>query len=244
MAQEISKKTQSVELIQDVFGKYVDNNGKWHKVLRFTWTNSNKIRIQVINYGARIITIDLPDKKGRIADIVLGFNDFAGYYYYRNHYFGASIGRMANITENSTFSIDGKQYLITSNVNGNHHRNGGINETLDRVFWTPYIKNNQLILSYVSKDGSEGYPGDLLITITYELTARNEFKINYEAKSTAPTIINLTNLLYFNLAGHQMGCDEIYKHIVTLNCNCFTLNREDGLPNGKIMNVRRSLFKF
>lgn len=231
----------NVELVEDIFGVYYDENGSAHNIKRYTWKSKNKIQVQVINYGARITSMKMPDRKGNIDDIVLGFDDIAGYIYNKDKYFGATIGRMSNVVKNGTFHVNNKQYWLTLNHNS-HHYNGG-RMGLDQVVWTTFMDDKRVIMSYVSPDMSEGYPGDLLIRIIFELSARNEFSIRMEAQCTQPTIVNLSNLTYFNLGGHHSGSNEIYKHILTLNCNCFT-PQSDGIPNGVIMNVVHSEFDF
>ncbi|XP_023018299.2 galactose mutarotase [Leptinotarsa decemlineata] len=231
-----------LNLTEDVFGYYWDKNGVEHAIKRFTWRNKNKITIQVINYGARITSIKLPDRKGEVEDIVLGFDDLPGYIYHKNFYFGATIGRTTNLIRNSSFNLNNKKYPLTENHPDGHHKHGG-KHGLDQVVWNTYVENSEVIMSYVSPNMSEGYPGDLYIRITFELSVRNEFKIQIEASTTEPTIVNLSNLTYFNLAGHQAGPEEIYKHILTMNCNCFTPQVND-LTTGEISNVIHSQYDF
>ncbi|KAJ8984659.1 hypothetical protein NQ317_015750 [Molorchus minor] len=223
-----------VQLVEDVFGLYYDENRESHNIKRFTWRNKNKIQVQVINYGARITSIKLPDRRGEIEDIVLGFDDLAGYIYYQKHYFGATIGRMSNIVRNSTFVVDQKQYWLTPNKPP-HHFNGG-QRGLDQAVWNTYIEGKKVIMSHISPHLTEGYPGDLLVRVTFELSARNEFNISMDAQCTQPTIVNLSNLTYFNLAGHYAGPDHTYRHVLTINSNCFTA-QEKGMPTGEILNV-------
>ncbi|VEN40503.1 unnamed protein product [Callosobruchus maculatus] len=232
----------TVTVTEDVFGKYWDQKGKCHNIKRYTWKNKNKIQVQVINYGARITSMKLPDRKGDVEDIVLGFDDLGGYIYNRKYYIGATIGRMSSIVKNSTFQLNNRQYWITPNYLGRHHINGGI-LGLDQVVWKTYVDGTKVIMSHVSPHLSEGYPGDLFIKITFQLSERNEFKINMEAMCSEPTIVNLSNLTYFNLAGHHRGADEIYRHVVSLNCNCFT-PQIDGFPTGEILNVMYSQYDF
>lgn len=231
----------SIQLVEDIFGVYYDEQGSAHNIRRYTWKNRNKIQVQVINYGARITSMKMPDRKGNVDDIVLGFDDIAGYIFNKGKYFGATIGRMSNIVPNSTFNVNNKQYWLTPN-HGPHHFNGG-RIGLDQVVWTTFVDDKRVIMSYVSPHMSEGYPGDLLIRIIFQLSPRNEFSIRMEAQCTQPTIVNLSNLTYFNLGGHHSSSTEIYRHILTLNCNCFT-PQTNGIPNGVIMNVVHSEFDF
>nr|CAH7718525.1 unnamed protein product [Callosobruchus chinensis] len=232
----------TVTVTEDVFGKYWDQKGQCHNIKRYTWKNKNKIQVQVINYGARITSMKLPDRKGDVEDIVLGFDDLGGYIYNRKYYIGATIGRMSNIVKNSTFQLNNRQYWLTPNYLDQHHINGGT-IGLDQVVWKTYVDGTKVIMTHVSPHLSEGYPGDLFIKITFQLSERNEFKVNMEAMCSEPTIVNLSNLTYFNLAGHHRGADEIYKHVVSLNCNCFT-PQTDEFPTGEILNVMYSPYDF
>lgn len=230
-----------VELVQDTYGTYYDENGKAVNVERFTWRNFNKIQVQVITYGARIISIKMPDGKGLVSDVLLGLDDFPSYLADKLS-FGAVIGRFANVLGNGTFLIDGREYWLKRNAHP-HHRNGGDNG-FDKRVWMPYVDGKRLILSYVSPHQEEGYPGDLFVRIIYELSHKNEFSIDIEAFCTKPTIINITNALYFNLAEHGAGPEELYKHMLTVNSNCFTVTRADGIPTGEIKNVLRTDYDF
>ncbi|XP_057658187.1 uncharacterized protein LOC130895083 isoform X2 [Diorhabda carinulata] len=230
------EKSDDVKLVQDAFGTYYYKDGSSVKIKRFTWTNQNRIQIQVINYGARIVSIKYPDRKGHIDDIVLGFDDLAGYINYRQYYFGATIGRMSNVVINSSFKIGDKQYYLLPNTKDGHHGNGGI-EGFDQVVWKTWVCGKKVFMTHLSPHGHQGYPGHLLVQISFELSPINEFMIDMVAYSTEPTIVNLTNLLYLNLANHGAGSDSIYKHIVTVNGNCFTKQDENGLCSGDIWNV-------
>lgn len=230
-----------VILAEDGFAQYFDDNGAEHSVRRFTWKNKNKIQIQVINYGARVTSIKLPNRKGEVEDVLLGFDDLAGYLFYEKFHFGATIGRTSNIIKNSSFTIGAKKYTVGSN-NGNHSSNGGF-KGFDQAVWDTHISGKKVIMSHISPHLEEGYPGDVLVRAVFELSAKNEFKVSFEAQTTRPTCIDLSHLLYFNLAGHHTGPDEVYRHILTMNCNCFT-PQVNQIPTGEIMNVLHSQFDF
>ncbi|CAH1999524.1 unnamed protein product [Acanthoscelides obtectus] len=149
---------------------------------------------------------------------------------------------MSGIVKNSTFQLNNKQYWLTPNYLERHHINGGATG-LDQVVWNTYVDGPKVIMTHISPHLTEGYPGDLFIKIIFQLSERNEFKINMEAMCTEPTIINLSNLTYFNLAGHHRGADEIYRHVVSLNCNCYT-PQVSGFPTGDIQNVVYSPYDF
>lgn len=225
----------NITLSRDYFGTIYDKNGAPHYIKRFTWKNHNNIQVQVITYGARITSICLPGRNGVVVDVALGYEDIAGCLYYEEFPFGATIGRFTNKIENATFAIDGKQYWVVQN-DDDHHKDGGC-KGFDKVVWKSYVDGTKVILTHVSPNKDQGYPGDLFVRVTYELTSKNEFKVNMEAITSKPTIVNLSNLLYLNLAGHYTGPNELYNHVVTINANCYTKTKGDGLPDGKIMNV-------
>lgn len=229
-----------VTLIEDDFAQFFDDKGHRHSIKRFTWKNRNKIQVQVISYGARVISIKLPDRNGKIEDVLLGFDDLAGYIFYEKFYFGAVIGRVSNVIKNGSFVVDNARYDVSANYLGKHCFNGGFNG-LDKVPWDTYVTKKKVIMSHVSPHLSEGFPGNLLVRVSFELSAKNEFRVGFEAQTTQPTCVDLSHLLYFNMAGHYAGSEEIYRHILTMNCNCFT-PQVDKIPTGEIFNVLHSDF--
>ncbi|KAI4456936.1 aldose-1-epimerase [Holotrichia oblita] len=234
--------TSNITLMEDCFGLYMVNKQTPIKVFRFTWRSSDDVVVQLITYGARIITMKYPDKDGASADVVLGFQDLAGYLYYDQYYIGATIGAVTDKIKQARFELDGKHVKVTEN-DCDHYFNGGA-YGLDKVIWNSCVINNKVVLTHVIPHKHEGLPGPVMIKITYELSEYNEFHINMEAKSGRPTIINLSNLCYFNLGGHSGGSEELKKHSVTINCNCYTLMDDDDLPTGKIMSVAHTRFDF
>lgn len=148
---------------------------------------------------------------------------------------------MSHVVRNGSFVLNKQEYHLTKN-HGKHHLNGG-QLGLDQAVWDTHIKDKKVIMSHISKHLSEGYPGDVFVRISFELSDMNEFKIDMEAFATQPTLINLSNLTYFNLAGQHRGPEDIYRHVVTVNADCF-LKQEDGLPTGDICNVANYLFDF
>lgn len=224
-----------IELVEDTFGILIGNDGKQRKVQRFTWRNHNNIEVQAITYGARVISLKLPNRKGVRDDVVLGFDNMAGYLFYEDLYLGATVGRVTNKIENATFAIDDKQFWLSAN-SFDHHENGG-SKGFDKALWTPYVDGKKVIMHHISHDGDQGYPGDLMVRVTFELLPKNEFHIEMDATTTKPTIVALSNVTFFNLAGHSSGPEELYKHEVSINSNCYTPYRENGLPTGEIMNV-------
>ncbi|KAB0799645.1 hypothetical protein PPYR_07525 [Photinus pyralis] len=228
--------TAKIILEEDEFGLFTDKtSGKSTPVRRFTWRNKNRVTVQVITYGATITSIKVPDKNGAIDDIVMGFDDMKGYLNPLNPYFGATVGRVANRIGNATIRIDGVQYRVTANL-GNHTLHGGL-RGFDKVNWDYYVNGTKVIMSYTSPDGEEGFPGDVLVNITFHLNDQNEFLVNFKATSTKPTYVNLTNHSYFNLAGHEMGATEVYRHLITINANETTEVDENSIPSGRLLSV-------
>lgn len=232
---EDQRKPKAIELIQDDYGTFYDKKGIPHKIHRFTWTNRNRIEVQVITYGARITAIKYPNKFGVVQDVLLGYDKLNEYVHDKSHHFGAILGRFATILENGTFVIDGVQHWVTKNADL-HHKDGG-KCGFDKKVWNHYVADKRLILSYVSPNDDEGYPGDLFVQITYELSSKNEFSVDIEAFTTKPTVVNITNELYFNLGGHNAGSSELQKHALNVNANCFLVTKEHGIPTGEIKNV-------
>jgi aldose 1-epimerase len=197
----------------------------------------------VINYGGIVTALRVPDRAGKLADVVLGFKTLAEYEK-PGPYFGALIGRYGNRIAKGKFALDGKTYHLARNNNG-QSLHGGY-KGFEKVFWkvTPVEtkRNPSLKLSYVSKDGEEGYPGNLSVTATYTLTDSNEFKIVYRAKTDKKTIVNLTHHSYFNLAGEGRG--DILDHRVTIHANKYTPVDKVLIPTGKLVSVKGTPFDF
>lgn len=220
-----------VELEEDEFGLFTDtSDGISKPVRRFTWRNTSNVQVQLITYGATITSIKVPDKNGTIKDIVMGFNDMNGYLNPLNPYFGATVGRVANRIGNARINIDGVTYNVTANK-GAFQLHGGF-KGFDKVNWTHFVDGTRVVLSYRSADGEEGYPGDLLVNVTFELTAENQFRIDYKATTTKATTVNMTNHSYFNLAGDGAGAEELYKHVVCINADQTTETDDNSIPTG------------
>ncbi|CAH1119122.1 unnamed protein product [Phaedon cochleariae] len=230
-----------VEFEEDHFGLFTDKTtGETSSVRRFTWRNSNGVCVQVITYGATITSIKLPGKNGEIDDIVMGFKDMEGYLNRLNPYFGATVGRVANRVGYARITIDDITYNVTANL-GQHQLHGGL-KGFDKVNWNYYVKDTKVVLSYLSVDLEEGYPGDVLVNVSFELSNSNEFLVDFKATTTKPTFVNLTNHSYFNLAGHNKGAEELYKHVIAINADHTTDVDENSIPSGKILPVRGTIF--
>lgn len=210
-------------------------------VEKFTLSNVNQMTVGIINYGATVSEIITPDKNDKPGDVVLGFKSFEGFLQPGNPYFGSLVGRYANRIANAEFSIGNTNYQLAANNNGNSLHGG--NKGFDKVVWkVDEIHDDHITLSYLSKDGEEGYPGNLAIRVTYTLTAHNELKIAYSATTDRPTPVNLTNHSYFNLSA---GEDEtISSHIFTIDADNILEVNDDLIPTGKLLNVKGTLFDF
>jgi len=201
------------------------------------------MEVRAMNYGGIIVSLRVPDKKGVLADVVLGF-DALDAYLNNKPYFGAIIGRYANRIAKGKFPLDGVEYRLARN-NGMNSLHGGL-KGFDKVLWHgEQFENNHgigVVFTYTSKDGEEGYPGNLKTTVTYTLTDQNELQIEYEATTDKATPVNLTNHSYFNLAGEGNG--DILGHELMLNADRFTLVESTLIPTGELPSVARTPFDF
>jgi len=221
-----------VSIVKKFYGKTPD--GKTVDI--FSLHNSNGMIVKIMNYGATITSIIVPDRNGKLDDVVLGYDKLDDYIA-NKLYFGAIIGRHANRIEDAKFIINNTQYNVIKNE-GNNHIHGGL-IGFDKVVWEAKIstesQNECLNLCYFSKDGEEGYPGNLSVKVTYTLTDNNALRIDYFATTDKDTVVNLTNHSYFNLSGQGSG--NILKHQVMINANKFTVNDKNSLPTGEIESV-------
>lgn len=217
-----------VEISEDIFGQ-IKIDGQSKPVKRYTLKNSNNVSVQVMTYGGYITSIKVPDAKGNVEDIVIGFKTFEEYLQPDNRYFGATVGRVANRIAKGKMTVEGVEYTLAKN-NGENHLHGGT-KGFDKVIWESYVRNNVLILSYHAGDMEENYPGDVLVNVSFQLTLENKLIIDYKATTTKPTPVNMTNHSYFNLAGNGKGSAELYKHYVTINADKIT-EVNTGIPTG------------
>lgn len=221
------------------FGKTKDGQ----QVVLYTLKNKNGVVAKIMNYGGIVTELCVPDRNGKIANVCLGFNNFKQYE--DGHpYFGALIGRYGNRIAKGRFVLDGKEYKLAIN-NGPNALHGGL-KGFDKVIWKVDPKETtdgpSLVLSYLSADGEEGYPGNLSATVTYTLTNNNELKIDYRAQTDKATVLNLTNHSYFNLAGPGKG--TILDHVLTLNADKYTPVDDTLIPTGQIAPVAGTPFDF
>ncbi len=220
-------KTQSITgLKMSDFQKEVD--GKQTDL--FILSNKNGMEMTVTNYGAKIVSLSVPDKKGKLTDVVLGHNNIDEYLTSQEPYFGAVCGRTGNRIAKGKFTLDGKEYTLAIN-NGPNNLHGGI-KGFNAVVWDAKQTDEQTIeLTYFSKDGEEGFPGNLTTTITYKLTDDNAVEIDYKATTDQATIINLTNHSYFNLSG--AGDPYIGDHLLQINAETYLPTDDTAIPYGK-----------
>ncbi|MGZ3923355.1 MAG: aldose epimerase family protein [Flavisolibacter sp.] len=210
-------------------------------ITEYTLTNANGMQLSIINYGGTITKLTAPDKGGKFGDVVLGYESLDGYLQRANPYFGALIGRYGNRIAHGKFTLDGKQYTLATNNNGNSLHGG--NKGFDKVVWTAEKQgDSSLKLTYHSKDGEEGYPGNLDVTVVYTLTADNSVKIDYAATTDKATPINLTNHAYYNLSA---GTDStILDQEIQINANRYTPVDSLLIPTGQIADVKGTPFDF
>jgi aldose 1-epimerase len=209
----------------------------------YTLTNSHGIEVRAMNYGGIILSIRVPDRKGQFADIVLGHENLEGYIP-NPPFLGAVVGRYANRIANGTFTLDGKTYTLPKN-DGPNTLHGGVTRTFDKVVWEDApLKGDKpgVTFTYLSKDGEEGFPGNLTAKVTYTLTDDNELVIDYEATTDKASPINLSQHSYFNLAGEGSG--DILNTELMLNADRFTPVDKNLIPTGELRPVKGTPFDF
>jgi aldose 1-epimerase len=212
------------------------------RVILYKLENKNGLQVKIMNYGATVQSLLVPDNKGQMGDIALGFDDFAPYPD-KSPYFGAVVGRYGNRIAKGQFELEGKSYQLAVN-NGPNSLHGGIHG-FDKQIWQVKVSSQKppsVEFSRTSPDGEENYPGTLVVVVTYTLTDKNELKIQYFAKTDKATILNLTNHTYFNLAGAGNGTIE--HQVLRLNADSFTPVDSTLIPTGKIENVAGTPWDF
>ncbi|MEX1223613.1 MAG: aldose epimerase family protein, partial [Pirellulales bacterium] len=222
------------EVARQEFGK----TAQGEPVELYTLTNKHGMIAKLMTRGATLVELHVPDADGKLTDVVLGFDDVAGYESDRNQYFGCTTGRVANRIAKGQFKLDGKTYELAVN-NDPNHLHGGVERSLDKVVWKaePFAKQGSqgVKFTYTSPDGEEGYPGELQIAVTYELNDANELRIDYEATTDKATPVNLTHHSYFNLSG--AGSKTVLDHVLQLHCANYTPVDDNLIPTGEIAAV-------
>lgn len=221
-------------ITKSIFGKTDD--GK--QVDLYTLKNGDA-EVNIITYGGAIQSIKVPNRNGKLVDVCLGYDDVYGYQH-TGGYLGALIGRVGNRIREGKFTLNGKEYEIPKNEKKASLHGGKVG--FDKMIWDAEIKGEELVLSILSPDGDQNYPGNLKVTVKYSFTGDNEFKLEYEAVSDADTPINLTNHCYFNLNGQ--GCGTAMDNVLTINADYITPMDEASLPDGRFMIVAGTPFDF
>lgn len=223
--------------------EYFGLTSKQKQVDIFTLKNSNGMQVKIINYGARVTSILAADRDMKFEDVVLGYDNLDDYLNDK-FYFGAIIGRYANRINDGKFKIDNTEYTLSLN-NGKNHLHGGF-AGFDKVVWDAcQVIDNEGVgvkLSYISRDGEEGYPGTLSLDVVYVLSDKNELIIKYKAKTDKATPINLTHHGYFNLTGNHQT--NILKHKLFINADSYLPVNKNGIPSGQQNDVFASPFDF
>ena len=227
------------EVRKESFGK----TGDGRPVDLYTLTNSKGVEVRAMTYGGIIVSIRVPDKNGKVADIVLGHDKVDGYLV-NPPYLGAIVGRYANRIGNATFTLDGVKYSLAKNDGQNSLHGGTVG--FNKVLWEgnefKNAKGVGVAFSYLSKDGEEGYPGNLKVKVSYTLTDENQLIVDYEATTDKATPLNLSQHSYFNLAGEGSG--DILRHELTLNSDRFTPVDKTLIPTGEMRAVQGTPMDF
>ena len=216
------------------------------EVKLFTITNSNGASVDISNFGATIVSIKVPDKKGNLIDVTQGYDNVTPYEKYPVGHAGGTIGPCANKIDGGKFVINGETYQLETNKDGGRTHCHGASNGFDIKSWTPKILNDGIEFYYLKKDGEGGYPGNVETKVTYKFDNNNNLRIIYSANTDKDTLLNLTNHTYFNLDGAENNEENsILDHFVELpNSSCFTENNEIAVPTGKILKVDGTPFNF
>jgi aldose 1-epimerase len=221
------------------FGK--NSNGV--EIEHYTLSNKSGMRATIISYGAILVSLEVPDYRGKFADVVLGYDSLDGYLT-DAAYLGPILGRYANRIAKGQFTLGEVSYTLARN-NGQNHVHGGL-KGFDKLVWAARDISTDMAdaleLTYLSKDMEEGYPGNMTVRVVYTIAPENELKIEYFATSDKDTIINLTNHSYFNLAGHESG--DILQHQLMINADRFTPTDSTSIPTGELRSVKGTPFDF
>jgi len=211
------------------------------KTKLFTLKNNSGATVAITNYGGRLVSLLVPDKDGKATDVILGYDSLKSYQKPKEPYFGAIIGRYGNRIAKGKFTLDGKAYQLDIN-DGVNTLHGGFNGFYGKVFSAKQLSTSQLELTYVSKDGEGGYPGNLTATVVYTLGDDNALKIEYKATTDKATVVNLTNHAYFNLNG--AGSPTITDNVLQINADAFLPVDTTLIPTGKLQPVKGTPFDF
>ncbi|AYL99024.1 aldose epimerase family protein [Mucilaginibacter celer] len=231
--------TVATQQIPDSANFGADVQGQQVKL--FSLKNKNGATVAITNYGGRIVSLLVPDKDGKATDVVLGYDSLKSYQKKGEPYFGAIIGRYGNRIAKGQFTLEGKAYQLDIN-DGVNTLHGGFNGFYGKVFSAKQLSASQLELTYISKDGEGGYPGNLTATVVYTLSDDNALKIEYKATTDKTTIVNLTNHAYFNLNG--AGSETITDNVLQINADAFLPVNTTLIPTGVLQPVKGTPFDF
>lgn len=207
----------------------------------YTLQNKTFSKAVFTSEGARLMSLMVPDKEGKMIDVVIGFDSVAKYASSTEPYFGATIGRFGNRIAKGRFALNGKTYQLTIN-NGPNTLHGGTNGFQSKSWQATQPDEHTVVFTYLSKAGEEGFPGNLNAKVTYSLSDDNELRMEYEATTDSPTVVNLTNHAFFNLNGEGSG--TILKHVLEINANKYMPVDSTLIPTGKIVPVKGTPFDF
>jgi aldose 1-epimerase len=222
------------------FGKLSDGR----EVYEYVLTNKNNMSVKLMEFGATIVAVEVPDGFDNTVDVVLGYNSL-NEYVNNPFYLGATIGRCANRIKNGEFKLNNSIYKLSKKVGATHHLHGGItgfNKRLWKAYENKVNDGTSVVFSYLSIDGEEGYPGNLKVEVTYLLKDDNTLEVDYNATTDKVTIINLTNHSYFNLSGQGNG--NILDHVIKINAKFYTPVDTTLIPTGEILEVKNTPFDF
>lgn len=227
----------SIEISE--FGKFTNGDVATSIIL----TNKNNMQARLTNFGAILINLFVPDKNGKLDDVVLGFDSLEKYVTNDICYFGSTIGRNSNRVKNASFSLNGKKYCLDKNERNKNNLHSGF-DSYNKRLWNYSIneKNNSVSFNLISPDGDQGFPGEFNISVTYTLTDDNELKINYYGKCNKDTVVNMTNHSYFNLSGHNSG--SAMDHKLYINANKFVEVDHELIPTGRLIDVSNTPMDF
>ncbi|HET8735932.1 MAG TPA: aldose epimerase family protein [Pricia sp.] len=233
---EPMEKTYESNLTESAFDTVIDG-----KPVQLYWLKNGDLHMAMTNYGGRIVGLWAPDKNGKMTDVVIGRGSVKAYVDGPESYFGATIGRVGNRIAKGKFTVDGKEYTVKPNNNENA-LHGGEHGFQDKVWEADQPNDHTLVLEYTSPDGEEGFPGELHTKVTYSLIEDQTLKIEYEATTDTPTVVNLTNHAYFNLNGEGSG--TILNHKMQIFADRFTPVDEGLIPTGELRDVEGTPFDF
>jgi aldose 1-epimerase len=236
----VKKNSAGLSVSKESFGTLPSGE----KISQYLLQNVNGMTAAIMNYGATLISLKLPNAQGKMSEITLGFNKLEDYLAHE-FYFGATIGRVANRISNAEFHYQGTRHPLTRNYQEQHHIHGGVHG-FDKVVWEATIIEEEnavgLKLFYFSKEGEEGYPGNVAVITSYLLNNNNELKISFWAKADQPTPLDLTNHTYWNLAG--AGSGDILNHILHISADEYIVTNEAHIPTGEIKAVNHGPVDF